>query len=86
MLNKADPRQKVTSWKRTIARYLSPDDPMVPSEETAYLMAKLLHVPKRTFVRPQRRALLAERVRLLEAENARLLRKIARLEARQRGG
>lgn len=79
-MNRRDPRQTPESWKRTLNRYLSPEDPMVPSEETAHLMAKILHVPKETFVRPQRREILAEENRRLRAENTRLLARVRRLE------
>ena len=78
-MNRRDPRQTSESWRRTLARYLSPEDPMVPSEETARLMARILHVPKDTFVRPQRREILAEENRRLRVENARLLARLRRL-------
>lgn len=85
LMNEKDPRQTPASWKRTLNRYLNPEDPMVPSEETAFLMAKILRVPKQTFVRQQRRELLAEENRRLRAENAALRAKVERLR-RQAGG
>lgn len=84
-LNRKDPRQTSESWKRTLNRYLNPDDPMVPSEETAHLMARILKVPKETFVRPQRREVLAEENRRLREEN-RQLREAVEQMRRQGGG
>lgn len=83
-LNRKDPRQTPASWKRTLNRYLNPEDPMVPSEETAHLMARILKLPKDTFVRQQRRELLAEENRRLREENKALRAKVDRLTRQRR--
>lgn len=86
LLHSCSDSQSEDSWRRTLYKYLDQDaeDPVVPSQETARLLAQLLGEADDFFVRPQVRETLREENQRLREELADALAERDRLRQSQR--